>query len=316
MSRGHDGGRGDGPGDDRGTRDYDAMQRDIRTSQERITETLGALERKLSRLAPRHLKEQMMERMHTNPGGRTAHSSTSHFDAGHDDSSHGGYGSRAKGGMASIGDTMRSHPVPLAMIGIGLGWLALTGSGYDRKLARSGAVRSVRGRVGDATGYARQAFSSAGEHVSDAVGSATQRVRGSSSSSHGAGQTTGMYAGGAQSSRSTAMSGQRAKGMASSFWDMVEDHPLVAGVMGLTLGAALGASIPSTRYENEWIGDYADEATERAKSMAHDYVDRGTRAARAALETAQEELGDAMGTARNAASEAVQAAKEEASKPS
>lgn len=300
-------------------RDYDAMQRDIRESQARITETVSALRRKAGQLAPRNLAprnlmEKTMNRMHTSSGG-------GRDQRRHEDRSYGG--SQSSGWTSSVTSTVRDNPIPLALIGLGLGWLALSGSGYDRRIARSSTVHSMRDRAGSAAQYARDTFYSASDSVrdaagdvyeraSDAVSSAREHIPGMGSRTYSVGQST------QPSSSSHGDGGRHGMGMMSTermhsatsrLWDMVDEHPLVAGVMGVALGAALGASIPSTRYENRWIGDYADEATHRAKELAQEAMDRGTRAARAAVEAAKEEVGDAVTAASDAA-------REEARKPS
>lgn len=298
-------------------RDYDAMQREIRERQTRIDDTIGALRHKFARLAPRHLMEQTMNRMHnTSSGGRDYRGQDDRYQNDRHQGSHnqGGRG-QSHGWTSSVGDTMRSNPIPLAMIGLGLGWLALSGSGYDRRLARSSAVHNVRDRAGDAARYARETFYSASEGVRDAASSAydsaSEAVSSASESMRGVAGSGRTYSGGSGQEthhRQSMMSMDRMHSATGRFWDMVDDHPLVAGVMGVALGAALGASIPSTRYENRWMGDYADEATHRAKQLAQEAVDRGARAARAAVEAAKEEAGEAASNVTNAA-------KEEANKP-
>ncbi|AIB13655.1 hypothetical protein ABAZ39_17110 (plasmid) [Azospirillum argentinense] len=313
-------------------RDYDAMQREIRERQARIGDTIQVLKRKTARLAPRHLMEQTMNRMHTTTGGYGERAQDRYYEPIRNQSHQRSH---------SVGETMRSNPIPLAMIGIGLGWLALTASGYDRRIARSGAMHNVRDRAGSAAQYARDTFYSAGgtvreaashayerasdaashvyERASDAVDEAGDRVRGltdqardrahdmrrdmSSRVDSHIGNHGGNH-GGASHFRAS----DRLHSATGRFWEMVDDHPMVAGIMGVALGAALGASIPSSRYEDRWVGDYADEATSRAKEMALDAMDRGTRAARAAVEAAKEEVGDAVSAASDAA-------REEARKP-
>ncbi|MFL7901323.1 hypothetical protein ACW7BJ_00220 [Azospirillum argentinense] len=313
-------------------RDYDAMQREIRERQARIGDTIQVLKRKTARLAPRHLMEQTMNRMHTTTGGYGERAQDRYYEPIRNQSHQRSH---------SVGETMRSNPIPLAMIGIGLGWLALTASGYDRRIARSGAMHNVRDRAGSAAQYARDTFYSAGgtvreaashayerasdaashvyERASDAVDEAGDRVRGltdqardrahdmrrdmSSRVDSHIGNHGGNH-GGASHFRAS----DRLHSATGRFWEMVDDHPVVAGMMGVALGAALGASIPSSRYEDRWVGDYADEATSRAKEMALDAMDRGTRAARAAVEAAKEEVGDAVSAASDAA-------REEARKP-
>ncbi|QCO16860.1 hypothetical protein D3869_16300 (plasmid) [Azospirillum brasilense] len=323
----------DGDEKGRGTpRDYDAMQREIRERQARIGDTIQVLKRKTARLAPRHLMEQTMNRMHTTPGGYGERAQDRYYEPIRNQTHQRSH---------SVGETMRSNPIPLAMIGIGLGWLALTASGYDRRIARSGAMHNVRDRAGSAAQYARDTFYSAGssvreaashayerasdaashvyERASDAVDEAGDRVRGLTDQArdraHDARRDVSSRveshignAGGNHGGASHFRASDRLHSATGRFWEMVDDHPMVAGIMGVALGAALGASIPSSRYEDRWVGDYADEATHRAKEMALDAMDRGTRAARAAVEAAKEEVGDAVSAASDAA-------REEARKP-
>ncbi|UKJ75686.1 hypothetical protein [Azospirillum brasilense] len=306
----------------RGTpRDYDAMQREIRERQARIGDTIQVLKRKTARLAPRHLMEQTMNRMHTTTGGYGERAQDRYYEPIRNQTHQRSH---------SVGETMRSNPIPLAMIGIGVGWLALTASGYDRRIARSGTMHNVRDRAGNAAQYARDTFYSAGnsvreaashvyERASDAVDEAGDRVRGLTDQARD--RTHNMRRdmssrvdshignhGGNHGGASHFRTSDRLHSATGRFWEMVDDHPVVAGMMGVALGAALGASIPSSRYEDRWVGDYADEATSRAKEMALDAMDRGTRAARAAVEAAKEEVGDAVSAASDAA-------REEARKP-
>lgn len=271
-----------------------AMQRNIRDSRAHIGEALGEL---TQRLNPRHIKENTMTRM-THSANRAS---------------------------SSVGGVVRNNPLPIAMIGLGLGWLLLTQSGYDRRLTNSRTVgrmsdraerygQSIRESLHDATDSVREGASGLYGRANRSIRHAAERVSGQGGThgrdnsvypegTHaGYGQTTGV--GRYSSSTGTGSSmGRRVGKVTHGFWDMVDDHPLVAGVMGVALGAALGASIPNTRYENEWMGEYADEAYDRAKTVASDTLERGTRAATAAYETAREDLAEAVGDAKDAARE-------------
>ena len=280
--------------DDPAKPDYDAMQREIRDRQSRIGGTLDQLRH---RLAPHTLKEQTMNRM-TN---------------------------RMSSGASSMGDMVRGNPVPLAMIGLGVGWMLLSRSGLDQRIAHSGAVRSVRHTAGSTARYARDTFYNAAEGVRDAAGNLYERAgdmagdvydqAGDAASRMTGGGTydgrsggpagRGMPQGGrGPSGRSMTSSMSRQIGhVTTSFWDLVEDHPLVAGVMGVALGAALGASIPGTRYEERWVGDYAGQVTGMAKEAAQDAIERGTRAAQAAAEAAREHVAEAVDDVKGAAKE-------------
>lgn len=298
----------DHTGADHGPRDYDAMQREIRDRQSRIGATLDSLRH---RLAPHTLKEQTMNRM-TN---------------------------RMSSGASSMGDMVRGNPVPLAMIGIGLGWMLLSRSGLDQRIAHSGAMRSVRRTAGSTARYARDTFYSATDSVRDAASHMADRAGDMASDAYeSASDATSRMTGGGtyrdrpgddrtggpagrgfpqqpshlQGGRGGSKGGSMASSMSrqlghvtTSFWDLVEDHPLVAGVMGVALGAALGASIPGTRYEERWVGDYASQVTGAAKEAAQDVIERGTRAAQAAAEAAREHVTEAVDDVKGAAKEEI-----------
>lgn len=288
--------------------DYDAMQRAIRDRQSRIG---GTLEQIRHRLSPHTLKEQTMNRM-TN---------------------------RMSSGASSMGDMVRGNPLPLAMIGLGVGWMLLSRSGLDQRIAHSSALRSVRHTAGSTARYARDTFYNAADSVRDAAGNLYDRAgdmagdvyvqAGEAASRMSGGETydgrSGSPAGrggfqdrrgpsaGSSGRSMTRSVGRQLGHVTTSFWDLVEDHPLVAGVMGVALGAALGASIPSTRYEERWVGDYAGQVTGMAKEATQDAIERGTRAAQAAAEAAREHVTSAVDDVKGATKDA---AKDQIDRPS
>jgi len=285
-------------------RDYGSMQQEIRDRRSRIDRTLGSLRH---RLAPRTLKEQTMNRMTKS----------------------------VNSGASSMGDMVRGNPIPLALIGVGIGWMLLSRSGMDQRIAHSGAMNAVRDRAGSTARYARDTFYSAtgsvrdaASHLYDRASDATEQAGDAVNSMRGGGTydgrsgapvgssgryQQGQYQGGQQmggqhqgsgTSMTHSMSRQVGR-VTTSFWELVDDHPLVAGVMGAALGAAIGASIPSTRYEEELVGDYAGQVTGMAKEAAQDAIDRGTRAAQAAAEAAREHMNEVVDDVKSAAREEI-----------
>ncbi|WP_434623116.1 hypothetical protein [Azospirillum sp. B2RO_4] len=325
--------------DVRNPQDLDALEGDIRASRARIGGTVEALRDRSSRLrdrlarwSPQSLMENSMKHTYSpsQPSDRYESGQTVH---------HRQSQSRPSG---SVLDSMTSNPIPLALVGIGLGWLALSSTGYDRRIARSSTVRNARHRMGDAVDYARESLSDATDSVrhaassaydsaSGAVGSAYDSASGTVKGVMGGSHNDDVTGGGdihtprqSQSYASRGMSRlssmapsrehlrHRAHDMSTGFWDLVEDHPIVAGAMGVALGAAIGAALPGTRYEKQWVGDYADEATERAKTIAMDALDRGTRAAQAAADTVVESVKEDL---HDVVSDATDAARAEVKKP-
>ena len=79
--------------------------------------------------------------------------------------------------------------------------------------------------------------------------------------------------------------------------DMFEDHPLIAGALAVAVGAAIGAALPHTRFEDEHFGVESDELFREAERILKE-ESAGLKSAVA--ETARE----AGETARKAASSA------------
>jgi hypothetical protein len=77
-----------------------------------------------------------------------------------------------------------------------------------------------------------------------------------------------------------------------SMRDGAERNPLGLAVGGAALGFVVGLLIPSTRVENEQLGELSDRVVDATKETASEAVERGRHVAeeagRAAMETARE----------------------------
>lgn len=155
----------------------------------------------------------------------------------------------------------------------------------------------------------------AGELVDDAQQAASRALRGAEELGHEATRTL-----------------RRAP---SRLEELVNENPLLVGALALAVGAAIGGSLPGTRYEDEvfgskrdeWVGkaqQRAGEALHQAQVTAHQTVDKVQQVAGQAVDSARTELqtqlgGDSqsvteglIGTVKSAAAAAVHAAKESA----
>jgi hypothetical protein len=70
--------------------------------------------------------------------------------------------------------------------------------------------------------------------------------------------------------------------------DTAERNPLGLAVGAAALGFVAGLLIPSTRVENERMGEMSDRVVDAAKETASDAVERGKQVAEEAAETAKE----------------------------
>jgi Protein of unknown function (DUF3618) len=70
---------------------------------------------------------------------------------------------------------------------------------------------------------------------------------------------------------------------------ITKQNPLGFAVGAAALGFVAGLLVPSTRVEDEHIGELGDRVRETASEAGHDAVERGKDVARSAMETAREE---------------------------
>ena len=70
--------------------------------------------------------------------------------------------------------------------------------------------------------------------------------------------------------------------------DLAERNPIGLAVGAAAVGFVVGLAMPSTRVENEHVGEMSDRLVEAAKETAGDAVERGKQVAQDAAETARE----------------------------
>ena len=192
-----------------------------------------------------------------------------------------------------------------------------SGSGSQRRgvLRRAGgAVGSAAGSVGDAVGSAASGVAGAASSVAGGVGSAAGAVAGgvgSAASQIGRGAysaaeavASGARYGGTRAYRGVTYVGSSAYGSASDLggraWrgvsDAMEGDPLVVGAVAVAAGAVLGALLPRTHLEDEYLGEARDHLWEEAEDLARQKFEQGRHAAEEALRTAKSEASTLAGT--------------------
>jgi hypothetical protein len=192
---------------------------------------------------------------------------------------------------ANLGNTVRDNPVPVALIGVGIAWLMMSGprSGASARDARR--TRSDRGWYEGDAGLDQELDGAGAYGVDVAYGDddsegAMQRAR----------ETVEDYrhrmasaAGGARS-RMAGM-GQRSQQQyyrtRDSVSHMLDEQPLVLGAIGVAIGATLGAALPSTRQENQWMGRTRDDLVEGARSTVREQAESVKGAAERVARSAQ-----------------------------
>jgi hypothetical protein len=267
-------------------RSSDEIRRDIERTRAEMDETVDALE---NRLSPGQLVDQAWSMFRRSGSG--------------------------------AGDVVREHPVPLALMGLGVAWLAIeraTGGDADaeRRYHGAGTYERAEGRVGPYRGdavtsdegwphdtdspgmvaHARDVVSDARDGIAEKASGIRDSIAGKVG---GAGEAVsdardraeeGL---GTAARRTTEMAGrakqqarERAREARYGIMSFMDDQPLVAGAVAFGLGLASGLAVPSTPLEDRVIGDTSDAVKETVGETAREIGDQVRHVASSAAEAA------------------------------
>lgn len=233
------------------TREPEEIERDLDRARAQVSATLDAIQQ---RITPGQLMDQAFDYLR--------HSAPADFGA-------------------NLGHTVRHNPVPVTLIGVGIAWLMAQGR-HGTVTARAAAPLADPEEGWDAT-YGRPADARADEaegrwrHAADAAGAMGHKLK------DGAAQARER----ARHTRERMADGMhRARGAVSG---VIDEQPLVLGAIGLALGALLGAALPPTRREDEWLGEPRDDLLDRARHAARDKADAVAQAVRQDAQRSDEE---------------------------
>lgn len=219
--------------------------------------------------------------------------------------------------VARLGEQIRAHPVPLAMVGIGLAWL-MSGRGAPRLPSRGSdefgewyrdefgnkspdPLRSagthptpegapqpgLASRIGEGLSSAASAARDAARHASDAAASAAGAAGSyahvaSGAARHGYGAAAGMSR---DALRTGSDYGTRAR---DNLAEALEREPLVFAALGLAVGAGIGALLPSTKTEDRYLGPVRDSLRDEAVEAGREQLDKARAVAGSSYEAARE----------------------------
>lgn len=163
----------------------------------------------------------------------------------------------ASGTAQEMWEGARQNPIPALMIGAGVAWMLLErtrrrGNGRHHERAEWSEYSSPRYGARDETDeYYRRSPGARGWSEQHST------VQGMSRWAREAGSEA----------RQTARRAQ------NGLQRMMNQNPLLVGAAAMLVGAAVGASLPETEKENEWMGEARDSVVDRAQEVARNAAD-------------------------------------------
>ena len=195
-------------------------------------------------------------------------------------------------GARKLFEIAREHPLPSAVIGLGLGLLVLDsnrqdrerrgdgrygyGRDYDRRYPDYPGTRDARygygrydatGRVSDLADQAKDKMGDLADQAKETLGQAKEKASELSDTVREQASELG----------DRVQRGTRKARL--GFWQLMEERPLVVGAATLAVGLLVGLSIPSTEAEDELMGETRDQLLDRAQESAREVLDKGKEAA-------------------------------------
>jgi hypothetical protein len=183
----------------------------------------------------------------------------------------------------NLGNQVKQNPMPLLLTGVGLAWLMFgSGSrtdGFERPRGRAdrqgqdassvyrdaSSVVPTKTRPDDSTGLIDRVTGMAIEakdKVTGTIDSTKARVH----------DMTDAVKDTTQSARARVQ--ETALHTRETVADLLDEQPLLIGGLGIVVGAALGAMLPSTETENRLFGEASSRLTSKAKKVATEQYGR------------------------------------------
>jgi ElaB/YqjD/DUF883 family membrane-anchored ribosome-binding protein len=249
------------------------IKADIEDTRVEMGQTLNELQ---ERLSPEHLMGQVKETVREATIGKvekvmeTVNEKISNVTEPAMEAM-GRAGEKIKETGSSLTSTVRRNPIPFALMGLGLGMFIVNRvRNADGPTMRSRRYQSDR-ELGygmatpRSTGMGRQY---GGEYAgaSRQYGGAFRQVKNTASGlMHGTTDTVSNLTHGAK---------EQALRAGRTFERLLHENPLAVGAAAVAVGAAVGLALPSTRIEQEYMGELSENVVDKTKQVAREAMDK------------------------------------------
>jgi ElaB/YqjD/DUF883 family membrane-anchored ribosome-binding protein len=261
-----------GRGTDDGSADEtSAIQAGIRETRERLGDTVEQIG---DRIDPSKLKAQAINEIHDATIGRV------------EDMAHQAV-EQITNARRTVVRTVRENPLPLAMVGIGMGWLAWSSMSKKKSASSDGYADDRNGETAHGLGYngGTMSYGEDGTSMGAKVGEIVDSVKHTATELTHRTQVVAEELGG--------MARDQARTQSRRMQSQYQSNPLVMGAAALALGLMAGLALPATEKEIEIVGDKRDQLMDKAKEVASDAKGKVEEVAGKVFDQAQTTVKDA-----------------------
>ena len=227
--------------------DAEQIRAEIKDTRAEMSQTINEIQ---ERLSPEHLMGQVKETVRDATIGkveRVMETIGEVTEPAREAMSRAG--STIKEAGTSVGNRIWANPIPIALIGLGVGMLWMRsrrGNGYD--YTRNSSLQPNRQNLsGTGSGTLDQVKESAG----DLANRSTEVLSNLGSKAK-----------------------ENANAVSTRFGQLMRDNPLAVGAVAVAAGTAVGLALPSTRLESEYIGETSERLVDKAQEVARGAIDK------------------------------------------
>ena len=235
------------------------IRADIEDTRAEMSQTINEIQ---ERLSPEHLMGQVKETVREATIGKVERVMDKVADATEPArEAVGRAGTAIKETGMSVADSMWKNPIPVALIGLGLGMLMVRryrGNGGDYQMRQTTPRRQnvSSGQYGTTMGTGTGSLNQVKETASDLANRSTEALSNIGAKAKDSVSTVGTRLGQA-----------------------LRDNPLAVGAVAVAAGTAVGLALPSTRLESEYVGEASEKLVDKAQDVAREAIHRVQNAA-------------------------------------
>lgn len=201
--------------------------------------------------------------------------------------------------MTKLGDSIKANPLAVLLTSVGIAWLM---SGRQPAMSHASHSYAQRDDAWRAEAYGSPTADGdsegGGMHLKERAGDLKDKAAHMRDSvydtMHGARERLGdmRHSVGDRAHHASEAVRESAHHARQTYEQMMREQPLAVAAVGIAAGALLGALLPPTRQEDQWIGRSSDQVKQRGREFAEQGLDR----ARHELEARGEGASDGSST--------------------
>ncbi len=189
------------------------------------------------------------------------------------------------GTSATVMELIKANPIPAALVGIGMAWLFMNKSNHSSQgghfYPQNQGQMWNNSQNPSFSNTVQQKADQVKNTVSETADNIKEKAEGFVSQAQD------------QVEHLSDQVQDQAQRVMSRSQSMLDDNPLITSALALTVGAAVGFLLPETRREDEWMGETRNKLLNQVSEVAHNTMEKAQKVATEVIQTTGEKVQEA-----------------------